>query len=317
MKSKRNVIRNTSVALVFLLMLLPSVLKAQTYQVKPGDSLYLISRRFNTPTYSLKASNNLGTDLIYPGQTLMIPTKYTVRPGDNLYLIASRYSLQLSTLRLINNLWDNNLWIGETIYLPSAQGSQAGNAYTVRSQDTLYLLAKRYGTSVQALKAANHLTSDYIYPGQMLIIPDSVPGPNVPGGNGNNSNGNSYNLSQSEIELLARLVRAEAEGESYTGQVAVAASVLNRLNDSRYPNTITEIIYQVESGIYYQYSPVLDGRINFPAGASALKAVQDALNGWDPSYGAIGFYNPTKTTNWWVKSHPVTTSIGSHIFYKN
>ena len=337
MKGKKRYIRYGSFLLALLVMFLPVLVSAQNYQVRPGDSLYLISRRFNVPTDTLKNTNNLGSNMIYPGQTLTIPTAYKVRPGDSLYLIATRNGISLSSLRTTNNIWHNYLEVGQTLYLPSAQGntnpgsgssSSGGQVYTVRTNDSLYLIAKRYGTTIQALKTANKLSSDFIYPGQVLTIPTGA-GPSNPGGNsGNNGNtgnngstggnyGNKYNLSQTEIQLLARLVRAEAEGESYEGQVAVAASVLNRLNDPRYPNTISQIIYQVDQGIYYQYSPVMDGRINLPPTASTLKAVQDAINGWDPSSGAIGFYNPAKTTNRWVRSQPVTTQIGNHVFFRN
>lgn len=321
MKVKKPSIRHVSFLLAFLLLLLPVIASAQVYQVRAGDSLYLIARRFNIPTSTLIQTNNLGSSLIYPGQTLMIPTAYTVRPGDTLYLIATRNGIPLSSLRAVNNRWHDTLMVGETLYLPPAQGqpgqggSGGGQVYTVRTNDSLYLIAKRYGITVQALKTANRLSSDFIYPGQQLIIPTGTGNPPASGGNGGSTG--KYNLSASDLELLARLVRAEAEGEPYEGQVAVAASVLNRLNDPRYPNTIWEIIYQVDQGKYYQYSPVMDGRINLPATATARKAVQDAVNGWDPSSGAIGFYNPAKTTNSWVKSHPVTTQIGNHVFYKN
>lgn len=328
MKGKKRYIRCGSFLLALLVMLLPVLASAQTYQVKPGDSLYLISRRFNVPTDTLKNGNNLASNMIYPGQTLIIPTAYTVRPGDSLYLIANRNGITLSSLRTTNNLWHDYLEIGQVLYLPLGQGSTNPNPgapsggsqfYTVRVNDSLYLIAKRFGTTIQALKTANKLSSDFIYPGQVLTIPTGT-APSNPGGNNGGPGGNygnKYNLSQAEIELLARLVRAEAEGESYEGQVAVAASVLNRLNDPRYPNTISQIIYQVDQGKYYQYSPVMDGRINLPPTATSLKAVQDALNGWDPSNGALGFYNPAKTTNKWVRSQPITAQIGNHVFFRN
>ena len=123
------------------------------------------------------------------------------------------------------------------------------------------------------------------------------------------------NFSQEDIDLFARLVHSEAAGEPYTGQVAVAASVLNRLESSRYPNTLRGVILQVVNG-HYQYSPVLDGRINLPANQTAYNAVYDALQGWDPSGGALGFYNPYKTNNQWVRQQPVTTAIGNHVFFR-
>lgn len=125
----------------------------------------------------------------------------------------------------------------------------------------------------------------------------------------------ALNFSPDELDLFARLVHSEAAGEPFQGQVAVAASILNRLSSPLYPDTMKEVVYQVSNG-YYQYSPVLDGRINSPAGDSARKAVQEAIAGSDPSGGATGFYNPSKTWNQWVRSQPVTVTIGNHVFFK-
>ncbi len=122
-------------------------------------------------------------------------------------------------------------------------------------------------------------------------------------------------LSRKDMDLFARLVHAEAGGEPYIGQVAVAASVLNRLQDERYPDTVREVILQVWNG-YYQYSPVLDGRINLPANDAARRAVMDALRGADPSRGATGFYNPELTDDRWVRHQCVTMVIGNHVFFR-
>lgn len=122
-------------------------------------------------------------------------------------------------------------------------------------------------------------------------------------------------FSSSDLDLLARLVRAESGGESYLGQVAVAASVLNRVKSSQYPNTLRGVVYQVSGG-YIQYCPVRNGTINQPATASARRAAEEAVNGRDPSNGATGFYNPRFTSNAWVRSRPVTTVIGNHVFFR-
>ena len=123
-----------------------------------------------------------------------------------------------------------------------------------------------------------------------------------------------------ELDLLARLVHAEAKGECYEGQVAVAATVLNRILDPNYPNTLNGVIYQVVEvgGIkYYQYEPVLNGTILAPADATAKKAVLDALAGWDPSLGATGFFAPALVgPNSWVRTRPSTIDIGGHRFFK-
>ena len=127
--------------------------------------------------------------------------------------------------------------------------------------------------------------------------------------------GDKITLSAPELVLLARLVHAEAAGEPFQGQVAVAASVLNRLKDRRFPNTVREIIYQQTNGIY-QYSPVQDGRINHAADRSAFRAVRAALRGEDPSGGALGFYNPALTNDLWVRSQKKTIIIGNHVFFR-
>ncbi len=119
-------------------------------------------------------------------------------------------------------------------------------------------------------------------------------------------------FSAKDLGLLARLVQAESGGEPFRGKVAVAASVLNRVESSRYPNTLPGVIYQRDHG--YQYCPVRNGTINRPAGDAARRAVQEALHGKDPTSGALSFYNPATATNGWIRTRPVHTQIGNHIF---
>lgn len=125
------------------------------------------------------------------------------------------------------------------------------------------------------------------------------------------SSSNSSSSNSSDINLLARLVYGEARGESYEGQVAVAAVVLNRVESSLFPNTIAGVIYQ--SGAF---DVVSDGQINLTPDSTAIKAAQDAYNGWDPSYGAIYYFNTETATNKWIWSRPVTVTIGNHRFCK-
>lgn len=289
--------------------------RAQTYYVQPGDSLYKIAARYGTSVAALQQNNGLKSTVLYPGQALNVSSGgssgsgwvYTVKSGDTLYLLAKRYGTTVDSLKRANNLSGNYLWVGQRLTITSeSTAKSSSSSYRVQSGDTLYLIAKKYGITVDALKKANGLSSSYLWVGQTLKIPTASSGAVTAN--------SRFNLSQSDIDLLARLVRAEAEGEPYSGQVAVAATILNRLKDPRYPNTIPGIIYQVDNGSY-QYSPVLDGRINLPATSSAYKAVQAALTGWDPSNGANGFYNPTRTSSQWVRSHPVTARIGNHVFF--
>ncbi len=115
--------------------------------------------------------------------------------------------------------------------------------------------------------------------------------------------------SNSDVQLLARLVTGEARGESYTGQVAVAAVVLNRVKSSSFPNTISGVIYQP-----YAFTAVADGQINLQPTQSCLKAAQAAMNGQDPTGGAIYYYNPATATSKWIYSRKTTVTIGNHVF---
>ena len=126
----------------------------------------------------------------------------------------------------------------------------------------------------------------------------------------NSSSGSSTNNS-SNVNLLAKAIYGEARGEPYTGQVAVGAVIMNRVKSSKFPNTIAGVIYQ--SGAF---DAVSDGQINLTPDATAKKAAQDALNGWDPSYGAIYYFNPNTATNKWIWSRPLTVTIGKHRFCK-
>ena len=117
----------------------------------------------------------------------------------------------------------------------------------------------------------------------------------------------------SDIQLMARAINGEARGEPYEGQVAVGAVILNRVKDSRFPNTISGVIYQ--SGAF---TAVADGQINAPIdeSSSVYKAAQDAMNGWDPTGGCVYYFNPDTATNSWIWSRPHVKTIGKHRFCK-
>ncbi|HUC93859.1 MAG TPA: cell wall hydrolase [Paenibacillus sp.] len=125
---------------------------------------------------------------------------------------------------------------------------------------------------------------------------------------------------QEDMKWFYRITEAEAGGESYWGKIAVAATILNRVKSPEWPDTIKGTIFHVtkyNGKSYYQYSPVLDKRIyNVTPSDETIRAVDEAMRGTDPSYGAVVFYNPDKTDNQWVRSRKTTTIIGNHIFAK-
>ncbi len=119
--------------------------------------------------------------------------------------------------------------------------------------------------------------------------------------------------SKSDIQLMARAINGEARGEPYEGQVAIGAVILNRVKHASFPNTIAGVIYQ--SGAF---TAVADGQINQPiaSGSTVVKAARDAMNGWDPSGGAIYYFNPKTATSKWIWSRKQIKTIGQHIFCK-
>ena len=141
---------------------------------------------------------------------------------------------------------------------------------------------------------------------------DGIVGPKTAAALGmtlSSSSSSSSSISSSDLNLLAKCVYAEARGESYVGQVAIAAVVLNRVESPSFPNTIAGVIYQP-----YAFTAVDDGQINLTPNSTAYKAAQDALNGWDPTYGAIYYYNPATATSSWIWSRQTTVTIGNHVF---
>lgn len=171
--------------------------------------------------------------------------------------------------------------------------------YRIEKGDSLFKLAKEFGTKVNTLQNTNGLQSDMILAGETLWIPDTMAKPMQ------NSRG------QNDLYLLARLISGEARGESYQGQVAVGAVIMNRLNSGDFPNTIAGNIFKKG-----EFESVSNGQIWETVTESALKAAKAAISGADPTGGALYFYNPAKVrskTNW-IWSRQVTGRIGAHVF---
>lgn len=138
-------------------------------------------------------------------------------------------------------------------------------------------------------------------------------GSKAPGSSGSANTGvsDSNRQDKGDLYLLARVIYGEGRGEPYKGMVAIGGVVLNRVKSSQFPNTIPKVVYQRGA-----FSIVDDGQINLTPDQQALKAARDAMNGWDPSGGALFYYNPKKTSNKFITSRPVITVIGDHRFCK-
>lgn len=142
------------------------------------------------------------------------------------------------------------------------------------------------------------------------LTADGIAGPSTLAAMGISSSSNT-GTNSANIDLLARAIHGEARGEPYTGMVAVGAVILNRVDSPNFPSTIAGVIYQKGA-----FDAVADGQINLTPNEQSYNAARDAMNGWDPSGGAIYYFNPATATNKWIWSRPMTITIGKHRFCK-
>ncbi|MED3936630.1 cell wall hydrolase [Priestia megaterium] len=203
----------------------------------------------------------------------------------------------------------------------------AATNYKVVKGDSLWKLGKRYSVTIDDIKKLNNRQGDMIYIGETLAIPSktkvlaaettepSTAAPAKPEAKPAEQATPAVSISASEKDLLARLVEAEAKGESYEGKVGVATVVLNRVDSPKFPDTVTGVIKQVV-GKAYAFSPVQNGSINKPASEDSKKAVEQALTRKDRLDDSIYFYNPKTATDNWIRSRAVIKTIDHHVFAK-
>ncbi|MEW5761701.1 MAG: cell wall hydrolase [Bacillota bacterium] len=190
-------------------------------------------------------------------------------------------------------------WAAAILSLPVAAQAGQNVAHTVNPGDTLYGISRQYGVQLAVLMNVNNLEGALIFPGQRLIIP--------------RRHVFLENYNQDDVMLLARIIHAEARGESFEGKVAVGAVILNRTRNPAFPKTIRDVIYEKTNGVY-QFTPVADGSINLDPDEEAIRAAIEALHGRDPTNGALFFYNPEIARDRWIRTLPVSRRIGNHIF---
>ncbi len=199
-----------------------------------------------------------------------------------------------------------------TVYALSKYGSRGEEVKQIQTK------LKRWGYyngSVDGIYGSKTLAAVKSFQRKNGLTVDGIAGKKTLAAMGINSSSTSSssgsNSNSSNLNLLSRLVYGEARGEPYSGQVGVAAVVLNRVSHSSFPNTVAGVIYQRGA-----FDVVSDGQINMNPNSTAIKAAQDAINGWDPSYGAIYYFNPKTATSSWIWSRPLTVVIGNHRFCK-
>lgn len=172
----------------------------------------------------------------------------------------------------------------------------SAESYIVQEGDSFYTIAKDNNLPLTHLQIANERSGFQLKAGETITIPDSV--------------------STENKELMAKLVHAEAKGEPYEGKVAVATVVLNRVDSSKFPDTVKDVIYEKAGGVY-AFSPVKNGAINNGYDAEAMKAVNEAVAFRDRGMGSLYFYNPDKvSSDNWIFSRETIKTIGNHRFAK-
>lgn len=277
------------------------------YHVRPGDSLYTIADNFDTTVDEIMSRNNLKSYYLHVGQELEIAkdeetVTYIVRPGDSLYKVAIEFDTSIQKIRQFNNWYSDYLYVGQKLTIP-VKDTETALTYFVKGGDTLYKIAQKYNTSIETIKITNDLTSNYLYIGQKL---------NIPLENSEDDRGEEnhrINVNDEEMELMAKAVYSEARGEPYEGQVAIAAVVINRVLHPLFPDSVREVIFQP-----WQFTAVHDGQFWLTPNQQSYQAVDSALEGWDPTGGAIYYYNPETATSRWVFYRKVVIRIGNHYF---
>lgn len=234
---------------------------------------------------------------------------YKVTSGDTLYSLGRLFGTSPTTIASTNNISGASIYVGQTLNVP-------GTYHTVLSGETLYGISRKYGVAIDSIRKASAEWDNILYPGQRLLIPNATTSTTTTSTTVAASTTTTrpavIPYTAADLDLLARLVRAEAENQSYRAKVAVAAVVINRVQSSLFPNTLREVIYQRSNG-YYQFTPVVNGYINKTATQDCIKAAYDALHGADPTNNAL-FYFDDSTTNTWLWSKKVALRDGNMVF---
>lgn len=221
-------------------------------------------------------------------------------------IIVSAITLVSIAIVVFNLFFQNN-----TVEALSKYGSRGSEVTQIQTK------LKRWGYykgNIDGIYGSQTLEAVKYFQRKNGLTVDGIAGPatlKAMGIYSSSSSSSSSSSNSNNVNLLAKLIYGEARGEPYTGQVAVGAVVMNRVKSSSFPNSISGVIYQ--SGAF---DVVRDGQINLSPDSTAKKAAQDAINGWDPSYGAIYYFNPSTATNKWIWSRPMTVTIGRHRFCK-
>ena len=277
------------------------------YVIQKGDTLSKVADNYNISIEELERANNIEKEMVIKaGEELIIPKNNNDNNKNNeknKKLFSEKIKSKNEVFSFDNNstysvrVNDNKEKI--EVNIPSSKLI----TYHVSIGDTLYDLARDFNTSTGVIMALNNLETSIIKAGEKLKVPIN---------NLTEREVLSKTITNKELELLARVIFGEARGEPYIGQIAVGAVVINRVVSARFPDDFRSVIYQAG-----QFSAVSDGQINLTPNKKAYKAARAALNGKDPTRGALYYYNPKIAKNkWWFDTKDPLVTIGDHVFAK-
>ena len=281
-KILKSILLTTSLT-IGLAMSVSSDAYAATHIAVKGDSLYKISKAYNTTVSNLMVANNLKNYDLNIGQIINIPNvKYIVQSGDTLFKISQKYNISLFSLRQANNIWTNYIYVGQVLEIP--------------------LPAAEVKQEPAPLAKEPEIVEEPKVEVQPFLEEPVAEQPKE----------ETQNYTAEELDLLARLIMAETESQPYEAKVAVGSVVMNRVKSGLFAPTISGVINQNING-YYQFTPVENGWIKRAANEESIKAAKEALSGVDTTDGAL-FYYDDSTTNQWILSKPVAVQYGRMIF---
>ncbi|RAK11139.1 N-acetylmuramoyl-L-alanine amidase [Halanaerobium saccharolyticum] len=309
MKNKNIFIPNLMIFLIILLFSTaaysaPSL--SLIYVIQQGDTLSEIAAEYEVDLNQLKTENNISNEAsIRMGDELVIPqnnkeNRETEKKGKK--KLFTEYKAQKNKLTFaINTHYAARINPGQQAPDIDKIPEDKIIDYYVGPGDTLYDLARDFSTSIGTILALNDKENSFLRTGEKIRLPIH---------NLTSHQILNQRVSKQELDLLARAIYGESRGEPYVGQVAVAAVIINRVLSRQFPDTFAQVIYQ--SG---QFSAVSDGQINLTPNQTAYRAAREALNGSDPTNGALYFYNPrTATRVSFFRGRRVITEIGDHVF---
>ncbi|MFW5961544.1 MAG: cell wall hydrolase [bacterium] len=273
------------------------------YVIQQGDTLSEITSDYNIGMEELKRANNiLNNKDIKMGDELEIPVNKKVKDTNQEPELLSKYNSKKEELSFsINTHYAARINPGQQQPDIDEIPEDKIIEYYVGPGDTLYDLARDFSTSIGTILALNDKENSSLRSGEKIRLPIH---------NLTSHQILNQRVSKKELDLLARAIHGESRGEPYMGQVAVAAVIINRVLSPQFPNNFAQVIYQ--GG---QFSAVSDGQINLNPNQSAYRAAREALNGSDPTKGALYFYNPkTATRVSFFQGRRVITKIGEHVF---